>query len=50
VDSSTGVAGNNIPDVGTAYNQATLNNIHASFTAKVNALIAAIKRQGLMAP
>lgn len=50
VDASTGVAGNNIPDVGAAYNQATLNNIHASMTAKVNALIAAIKRQGLMAP
>jgi hypothetical protein len=50
VDSSTGVAGNNVPDVGATYNQVTLNNIHASFTAKVNALIAAIKRQGLMAP
>lgn len=50
VDSSTGVASNTVPDVGAAYNQATLNNIHASLTAKVNALIAAIKRQGLMAP
>jgi hypothetical protein len=50
MDASTGVAGNNIPDVGATYNQLTLNNIHASFTAKVNALIAAIKRQGLMAP
>jgi hypothetical protein len=50
VDSSTGVAGNTISDVGTAYNQATLNSIHASLTAKVNALIAAIKRHGLMSP
>jgi hypothetical protein len=50
VDSSTGVAGNTISDVGTAYNQATLNSVHASLTAKVNALIAAIKRHGLMSP
>jgi hypothetical protein len=49
-DSSTGVAGANIPDVGTAYNQATLNNIHASLSAKINALIAAVKRHGLVAP
>lgn len=49
-DSSTGVAGAIIPDVGTAYNQATLNNIHASLTAKINALIAAIKKHGLMGP
>jgi hypothetical protein len=50
VDSSTGVAGNTISDVGTAYNQATLNSVHASLAAKVNALIAAVKRFGLMAP
>jgi hypothetical protein len=50
VDSSTGVVGNNIPNVGTAYDQTALNTIHASLTAKINALIAAIKRHGLMAP
>jgi hypothetical protein len=50
VDNSTGVAGNTIPNVGTAFDQATLNNIHASLTARINTLIAAIKRHGLMAP
>lgn len=49
-DSSTGVAGASIPDAGAAYNQATLNNVHASLTAKINALIAAIKKHGLMGP
>lgn len=50
VDSSTGTAAAAIPDVGAAYNQATLNNIHSSIIVKLNALIAAIKRHGLMGP
>jgi hypothetical protein len=48
-DNSTGAAGNTIPAVDAAYTPATLNNIHASLTAKINGLIAALKRHGLMA-
>lgn len=49
-DASTGAAGNAIPAVDAAYTPATLNNIHASLASKINGLISAMKRHGLMAP
>lgn len=42
-DSSGGTASNTIADVPGAYNEATLANQIASLTAKVNAIIAALK-------
>ena len=44
-----GVAANALVDVGGSFAQATLNNNFASLAAKVDALIAALKRHGLMA-
>ena len=51
LDASTtgGVAANSLVDVGGSFAQATLNNNFASLAAKVDALIAALKRHGLMA-
>ena len=47
---STGAtASDSLADVGTSFSQATLNNNFASLAAKVDALIAALKRHGLMA-
>ncbi len=46
--SSPGVASDTLADVGTAFSQAVLNNNFASLAAKVDALIAALKRHGLM--
>lgn len=37
-DSSTGTASNTIPDVGSSFDQATLNNIHASLVDEINKL------------
>jgi hypothetical protein len=48
-DSSTGTASNTIADVGSSFSQAQIDNNFAALTAKVNALIAAMKRHGLMA-
>lgn len=47
-DNSTGLAGNTIVDVGPTYSQSTLDNNFATLAAKVNALIATMKRFGLM--
>lgn len=49
-NNTTGTATDAIPDAGAAYNQATLNNIHSSIIIKMNSLIAAMKRHGLMSP
>lgn len=49
-DSTGGVAGNAVSPAGAAYSEATANDNVASLTAKVNVLIAAMKRHGLMAP
>lgn len=48
VDSSTGIASSTVVDVGAAFSQAQLDNNFATLAAKVNALIAALKRHGLM--
>ena len=47
-DSTGGAASDAVANVGTAFSQATLNNNFASITAKVDAMIAALKRHGLM--
>ena len=49
VDNSTGTAGSSIVDVGPTHSQSTLDNNFATLAAKVNALIATMKRHGLMA-
>jgi hypothetical protein len=46
--SSAGVASNTLADVGTAFSQTILNNNFASLAAKVDALIVALQRHGLM--
>ena len=48
VSSSPGVASDTLSDVGTSFSQSMLNNNFASLAAKVDALIAALKRHGLM--
>lgn len=48
VDNSTGAATNSVTDVGPSHNQTLLDGNFASLTSKVNALIAAMKRHGLM--
>lgn len=45
-DSTTGTAGASVGDVGTAFNQATLNSIHASLVAKINAIEARLSAAG----
>ena len=47
-DSTGGTASDVISNVGATFSQVTLNNNFASVTAKVDALIAALKRHGLM--
>ncbi len=47
-DNSTGTASGTIADVGSTFSQAQIDNNFASLTATVNALIAAMKRHGLM--
>ncbi len=46
---SNGTADNTIADVGTSFNQGTLNNNFRDLSDKVNAIIAALKAAGLMA-
>lgn len=46
---SSGVASDTLADVGTSFSQSLLNNNFASLAAKVDALIAALQRHGLMA-
>jgi hypothetical protein len=48
VDNSSGTASGTMVDVGTTYSQALIDNNFATLTAKVNALISAMKRHGLM--
>lgn len=48
-DSSGGSATSTIADVGAAFSQAGLNNIHASLAAKINALELLIHNEGLSA-
>lgn len=48
VDNSTGTASNTIADAGAAFSQSQIDNNFATLSAKVNALIAALKRHGLM--
>ena len=45
---SPGIASDSLSDVGTTFSQSILNNNFASLAAKVDALIAALKRHGLM--
>jgi hypothetical protein len=47
-DSTGGTASDVLSNVGASFSQATLNNNFASIAAKVDALIAALKRHGLM--
>jgi hypothetical protein len=47
-DSTNGVASNTLTDVGTAFTQAQLNANFATLAQRVNGLIAALKRHGLM--
>jgi hypothetical protein len=47
-DSTGGTSGTTVANVGTSFSQATLNNNFASLAATINALIAALKRHGLM--
>jgi hypothetical protein len=49
VDTTSGIAGGGVTNVGTSYNQAVLNSNIATLAATVNALIAALKHNGLMA-
>ncbi len=47
-DSTGGTAGTTLVNVGTSFSQATLNNNFAALAATANALVAALKRHGLM--
>ena len=48
VDNSTGTASNTIVDVGTTFSQVQIDANFATLAARVNALIVALKRHGLM--
>jgi hypothetical protein len=48
VSTSSGVASDTLADVGTTFSQSVLNNNFSSVAAKVDGLIAALKRHGLM--
>lgn len=48
-DSSGGTPGDTIADVPAAYSEATLANQLASLTAKVNAILTALRAHGLIA-
>ena len=48
VSGSPGVASDTLADVGASFSQSVLNNNFASLAAKVDALIATLKRHGLM--
>jgi hypothetical protein len=47
-DNTTGAVSNTLVDVGSSFSQATIDGNFATLAAKVNALIAALKRHGLM--
>ena len=47
-DSSTGTATDTIADVGGAFSQAGLNNIHASLAAKINTLLTNLRDRGVI--
>src|SRR5436305_12209392 len=47
-DSTGGTVGTALANVGPSFSQATLNNNFPSLPATVNALVAALKRHGLM--
>jgi hypothetical protein len=49
-DTTGGALGAGVTDVGNAFNQSMLNANFAILTAKVNTLLSALKRHGLMAP
>lgn len=48
-DSSTGTANDTVADVGAAFSQANINNNFADLTAKVNAILAALRGAGIIA-
>ena len=48
-DSTGATPGSGVVEVGNSYNQSNINTNFATLTAKVNVLIAALKRHGLMA-
>jgi hypothetical protein len=48
VDNSTGTPSNTVVDAGPQYSQGAIDGNFASLTVKVNALITAMKRHGLM--
>lgn len=48
-DNSGGTASNTIADVPTTYTEATLANQIASLTAKINAILAALRTAGVIA-
>lgn len=47
-DSTGGVANDALTDVGAAFNQATLNNNFADVAAKINAILAALRANGIV--
>jgi hypothetical protein len=47
-DSTTGAANDTLTDVGAAFNQATLNNNFADVAAKINAILAALRANGIV--
>lgn len=48
-DSTTGTADATVADVGATFSQATLNNNFADVTAKINAILAALRAHGIIA-
>lgn len=48
-DSTTGTADATVANVGASFSQATLNNNFADLTAKVNAILAAMRTAGMIA-
>ena len=48
-DSTTGTANDAVADVGAAFSQATLNNNFADVTAKINAILAALRAAKIIA-
>ncbi len=47
-DGTTGTANDALTDVGAAFNQATLNNNFADVAAKINAILAALRANGIV--
>ena len=48
-DSTTGTANDAVADVGAAFSQATLNNNFADVTAKINAILTALRAAKIIA-